>query len=122
MFEPRTARIVSIALLTCAALFVGMGLGLYVRAWRLAEAVEEGGVRARAACVDTLRTLGEVSATETGLRLTVANVTDPRQTLGDASAVLAACPDWSLGYVCMGKGCAAGGGTVAMIVDLLRPR
>lgn len=121
MFEPRTARTVSLALLTCGIVFAGIGIGLYVRAWRIAEAVEVGGQRARAACIDTLRGLGEVTPTESGLRLTVPNVAEPRQTLADASAVMAACPDWNLGYFCMGKGCSAAGG-VAMIVDLARSR
>lgn len=117
MFDPRTARILTLVLFACGALFAGIGGGLYVRAWRTAEGIEEGRARAEVACAAGLRGLGEIVRTAEGLRLIVPNVNDPRSRLSDASAVLATCPGWTLSYLCMGLACGQGS-NVTLIIDL----
>lgn len=120
MFDAKTARLLTILLTVAGALFAGIGIGLYVRAAWLAEAGEAERQRAELACVERLRGLGAVARTEAGVRLTIPTVEDPRGRLSDASALLGACPGWSMPYFCMGRRCAADGG-VAMVVELARP-
>ena len=121
MLDAKSTRLLSILLVVAGAAFAGMGVGLYVRAARLAAAGEEQRRGAAAACVERLRGLGQVASTESGgLRLTVMTLDDPRGRLGDASALLGACPGWSLDYFCMGQRCAADG-RIAMVVDLSPP-
>ena len=120
MFDPKTARLLTILLTVAGAVFAGMGIGLYIRAARLAESGEEERARAELACAERLRGLGAVARTDAGLRLMVAAVDDPRGRLADASALLGACPGWSMPYFCMGRRCAADG-SVAMVVELTRP-
>ena len=121
MFEAKTTRVLSILLVVAGAAFVGMGGGLYFRASRLAGTVEEQNLQAEAACLARLSGLGAVTRTETGgVRLIVPTVDDPRGRLSDASALLGACPGWSMAYFCMGQRCAPDG-KVAMVVDLSPP-
>ncbi|WP_298365037.1 hypothetical protein [Azospirillum sp.] len=121
MFDAKTARFLTILLTVLGAVFAGMGVGLYVRAARLAESGEEERQRAELVCVERLRGLGQVARNDAGVRLIVPTIDDPRGRLSDASALLGACPGWSMAYFCMGERCAADGG-VAMVVDLARPR
>jgi len=121
MFDAKTTRVLSILLVVAGAAFAGMGGGLYLRASRLAATGEEQRQRAEAACVERLRGLGQVARSEAGgVRLTVMTVDDPRGRLSDASALLGACPGWSMAYFCMGQRCAPDG-KVAMVVDLSPP-
>ncbi len=121
MFEAKTVRVLTILLTVLGAVFGGMGLGLYVRAGWLAESGEAERQRAELACVERLRGLGTVARNDSGVRLTVSTIDDPRGRLSDASALLGACPGWAMAYFCMGERCAADG-SVAMVVELARPQ
>lgn len=120
MLDARSSRVVTILLFGAGAVFAGMGIALFMKAWFAAADVEEQRARAESACVERLRTLGQVQRTDAGVRLTVPELDDPQARLADASATLGACPGWTLSYVCMGMRC-LGGAKVAMIVDLTRP-
>ena len=120
MFASDSLRITCIALLIGGALFGGAGIGLYVRSLWLAEAVAAGEAQADAACLAAARGLGgDVSIVDRSLHLSLPQTQDQRASLTDASGVLAACPDWTLGYFCMGKECGANGG-VGMRMELRR--
>ena len=120
MFAPGSLRTACIALLIGGALFGGAGIGLYVRSLWLAEAVAAGAAQAEAACLAAARGLGgDVSVADHTLHLLLPQTLDQRTSLTDASGVLAAGPDWTLSYFCMGRECGAGGG-VGMRMDLRR--
>jgi hypothetical protein len=121
MFDPKTVRLLTILLTVAGAVFAGMGAGLYLRATWLTDSGTADREGAELACVERLRGLGTVTRTEAGVRLAVAAVEDPRGRLADASALLGACPGWSMPYFCMGRRCTADG-AVAMVVELARPQ
>jgi hypothetical protein len=121
MAERNAVRTASAALALAGLLFAAVGGVFYWRAWQLAKAVEDGSRRADAQCGQLLTGLGAVERTADGFRLTVADVNEPRAKLADASAIVAACPDYPLTRFCMGKGCLAGD-KVALVMELAKPR
>ncbi len=119
--DTRTIRIVSLILTVAGGLFIGIGGAFYVRAWTTHGTTSETRAQTAAVCTSVLGTMGEVARTASGgLRLMVPEVPDPRSRMADASAVLAACPEWTMTYFCMGQRCAEGE-RVSMILELAAP-
>jgi hypothetical protein len=119
MLDAKTSRILTAVLAVAGVLCAVGGVVFYARAWRLAPDVAQGAETADAACGRLLAPLGALERTENGLRLTVADVVEPRTRLADASSIIAACSDHVLTRFCLGKGC-GDGAKVTMIMEMRR--